>query len=111
MPGWRAVLRELFGIVPTLDLHGLGVREALTETERFVRDAHANGVTQIRIVYGNRMGPVREVQAGSGYWSQNGAVQVFGISGAPTEVWVRWPGGSESRVPVIPGAREVVVRP
>ena len=30
---------------------------------------------QIRLVYGDRMGPAREVQAGSGYWSQNGAVK------------------------------------
>jgi phage gp37-like protein len=55
------------------------------------------------------MGPVREIQAGSGYWSQNGAVQVFGMSGTPTAVWVRWPGGKETRAPVVSGAREVVV--
>jgi hypothetical protein len=66
--------------------------------------------TQIRVVYGQTMGPVREVQAGSGYWSQNGAVQVFGLSSAPTGVWVRWPGGEVTRVPVEPGAKEVVVR-
>jgi hypothetical protein len=64
---------------------------------------------QIRIVYADRMGPVREVQSGSGYWSQNGAVQVFGLSATPTAVWVRWPGGSETRVSVTPGTREVVV--
>ena len=64
---------------------------------------------QLRIVYGNRIGPVREIQAGSGYWSQNGAVQVFGLTGSPTAVWVRWPGGAEIRVPVPLGAREVVV--
>ncbi|MGQ0702843.1 MAG: FG-GAP-like repeat-containing protein [Gemmatimonadales bacterium] len=64
---------------------------------------------QVRIVYADRMGPVREIQAGSGYWSQNGAVQVFGLSGTPTEVWVRWPGGAESRLPVPAGAREVTV--
>jgi hypothetical protein len=66
---------------------------------------------QVRVVFGTRMGPVREVQAGSGYWSQNGAVQLFGTPEAATEVWVRWPGGSESRVAVPAGAREVVVRP
>jgi enediyne biosynthesis protein E4 len=55
------------------------------------------------------MGPVREIQAGSGYWSQNGAVQVFGLSEVPTAVWVRWPGGSVTREPVPAGAREVVV--
>lgn len=56
MAGWRSLLRELFGIVPTLDLHGLGVREALVETERFVREAHGEGVTRIRIVYGKGLG-------------------------------------------------------
>ena len=72
--------------------------------------ANADGVgAQLRIVYGDRMGPVREVQAGAGYWSQNGAVQVFGLSGAPAAVWVRWPGGAETRVPVPAGAGEVVV--
>lgn len=64
---------------------------------------------QVRVVYGEQMGPVREVLAGSGYWSQNGAVQVMGLSGTPTEVWVRWPGGHEQRVPVPAGTREVVV--
>lgn len=65
---------------------------------------------QVRIVYGDRMGPVREIQAGSGYWSQNGATQVFGLAGTPTAVWVRWPGGGETRTPVPAGAREVVIK-
>ena len=65
--------------------------------------------TQLRIVYATNMGPVREVQAGSGYWSQNGAIQVFGLSATPTAVWVRWPGGAEARIPVPAGAREMVI--
>jgi hypothetical protein len=65
---------------------------------------------QLRIVYGDRMGPVREVQAGSGYWSQNGAVQVFGLSGPATAIRVRWPGGEETTTPVPPGRSEVVIR-
>ena len=64
---------------------------------------------QVRLVYGQRLGPVREIQAGSGYWSENGAVQVFGMTETPTAVWVRWPGGGESRVAVASGAREVVI--
>ncbi|MGH7637064.1 MAG: hypothetical protein ACREOK_05380, partial [Gemmatimonadaceae bacterium] len=56
------------------------------------------------------MGPIREVQAGSGYWSQNGAVQVLGKASEPVAVLVSWPGGLESRVDVPAGAREVVVR-
>jgi hypothetical protein len=54
------------------------------------------------------MGPVREIQAGSGYWSENGAVQVFSLAGA-TGVWVRWPGGGESRAELTPNAREVEI--
>jgi hypothetical protein len=65
---------------------------------------------QVRVVFGDRIGPVREIQAGSGYWSQNGAVQVFGLSGTPTAVWVRWPGGGETKTAVPASAKEVVVR-
>ena len=56
----------------------------------------------IRLVYGERMGPARVVQAGSGYWSENGAVQVMGRAGQPTAVFVRWPDGRESRRSVSP---------
>jgi hypothetical protein len=73
--------------------------------------ANPDGIgAQLRVVYGDGMGPLREIQAGSGYWSQNGAVQVLGLSGTPTAVWVRWPGGAESRMPVPAGAREVVIK-
>ena len=64
---------------------------------------------QIRILYGESAGPVREVQAGSGYWSQNGAVQVFGLRADPSAVLVRWPGGGETRTAIPAGAREVTV--
>ena len=37
---------------PVLDLHGYGVQDALALTERFLRDAVENGVTEVRIVYG-----------------------------------------------------------
>lgn len=65
---------------------------------------------QLRLVYGDRMGPVREIESGSGFWSQNGAVQVFGFATSPTAVWVRWPGGAEARVPIPVGAPEILVR-
>lgn len=48
----RAAVREVFGIMPTLDLHGLGVRRAREETERFLRDAQTHGLGSVRIVYG-----------------------------------------------------------
>jgi hypothetical protein len=65
---------------------------------------------QLRLRYGDRGGPVREIQAGSGYWSQNGAVQVLGRAGQPTALWVRWPGGREQVVSLVAGQAEVTVR-
>ncbi|HLB54062.1 MAG TPA: FG-GAP-like repeat-containing protein [Gemmatimonadales bacterium] len=63
----------------------------------------------LRIKYGEQWGPAREVQAGSGYWSVNGAVQVLGLAATPTALRVRWPEGRESEVPVSEGAREITV--
>jgi hypothetical protein len=65
--------------------------------------------TQMRLRYGDRSGPVREVQAGSGYWSQNGAIQVLGKQSAPTALWVRFPGGREQVIPLTPGQRELSI--
>ena len=74
--------------------------------------ANPDGVgAQVRVVYGDTRGPVREVSAGSGYSSQNGAVQVMGLSGVPAWIWTRWPGGVETKTLVPKGALEVVVTP
>ena len=90
-------------------LHNTGAKPGLRVRLRGAAgNADAIGA-QIRILYGETPGPAREVQAGSGYWSQNGAVQVFGLRATPTAVWVRWPGGNETRTPVPAGAREVVI--
>jgi hypothetical protein len=64
---------------------------------------------QLRVKYGDRTGPMRAVTAGSGYWSQNGAVQVMGLSQTPTEISVRWPDGTTTNAPVRSGSVEVVV--
>jgi hypothetical protein len=37
---------------PRLDLHGLGVRDAIAVTERFLADAQGAGIRRVRIVYG-----------------------------------------------------------
>lgn len=44
------------GLYPTLDLHGLGVRDALAETEQFLRLARAEGPGPVRIIYGKGRG-------------------------------------------------------
>ncbi len=91
--------------------HNRGARPALRVRVKGTA-SNPDGVgVQLRLVYGERMGPVREVQAGSGYWSQNGAVQLLGKTAEPTAIWVRWPGGAVTRVAVPSGAREVVVSP
>jgi DNA-nicking Smr family endonuclease len=52
----RLTIRQLLGVMPTLDLHGFGVRDALTETEQFVRHAQSLGEPVVRIVYGKGHG-------------------------------------------------------
>jgi hypothetical protein len=64
----------------------------------------------VRLVYGAGRGPAREIHAGSGYWSHDGPTAVLGMSGEPSAVWVRWPGGAEQTVPLNPGQRDVVLR-
>jgi hypothetical protein len=72
--------------------------------------ANPTGVgAQMRLIYGERKGPVREIHAGSGYWSQDGAVQVLGMADTPTQLWVRWPGGKTLTASVSRGAREIEV--
>src|SRR5207249_2069165 len=54
---------------------------------------------QMRVRYASgRAGPCRSVQAGSGYWSQDGSAQVLGCAEAPVALWIRWPGGREQTV-------------
>jgi hypothetical protein len=63
----------------------------------------------LRAVFRDRRGPAREVHAGSGYWSQDSAVQVLGGTARPDRIWVRWPGGQEMTVTVPAGAREIAI--
>jgi hypothetical protein len=73
------------------------------------QNPEAYGAT-VRVVYPDGMGPAREIRAGSGYWSLDGAVQVLGLRGQPTEVWLRWPDGTESRSAIARGQQEITVR-
>jgi hypothetical protein len=77
---------------------------------RFGDGAAAGIGATLRLRFGERFGPAREVQAGSGYWSQNSLTPVLAAPAPPSELWVRWPGGRETRHPVPDGARELVVR-
>ena len=57
----RGLLKKLWqesasDVRPTLDLHGLSVKEALEETRNFVEISYRAGLSAIRIVYGKGLG-------------------------------------------------------
>ncbi|MEX1269395.1 MAG: FG-GAP-like repeat-containing protein [Balneolaceae bacterium] len=55
----------------------------------------------IRLVYADGIkGPRREIQAGSGYWSQNSTVQVMGFRDFPSQIEVTWPDGIREEIDV-----------
>ena len=64
----------------------------------------------VRIRYASGDGPLREIRAGSNYWSEDGPVAVLGLRDGAKSVWVRWPGGTTSETPLAGGEREIVVR-
>jgi hypothetical protein len=54
----------------------------------------------IRMVYRDHLGPVREIHAGSGYWSQDSATQVLARNEGATGIWIRWSGGKTMTIPL-----------
>jgi hypothetical protein len=61
----------------------------------------------LRLFCGGKAGPARELHGGSGYWSQDSAIQVLATPQPPTKLEVRWPGGKVATVPVPASAREI----
>ena len=62
----------------------------------------------LRLRFENSWGLAREIHAGSGYWSQDSAIQVMATPGEPRELEVKWPGGARRTMPIKPGSREVI---
>lgn len=89
--------------------HNVGARIGLRVRLRGVAGNPGAAGAQMRLKYGERQGPVREIHAGSGYLSEDGGVQVLGLSATPTQLWVRWPDGHETVGEVPAGAREITV--
>jgi len=65
---------------------------------------------QLRAIAGSVRGPVREIRAGSGYWSMDGATTVIARLSGLDSVWVRWPGGKSATVPVSATQSEITIR-
>ncbi len=63
----------------------------------------------LRMIYKNGFGPAREIHAGSGYWSQDSAVQVMGLREKPVGISVRWPGGKVTNSDLPRDAREITI--
>jgi hypothetical protein len=72
---------------------------------------NADGVgASMRLIFQDGGGPVREIHAGSGYWSQDSAVTILGTPQKPEQLWVRWPGGKTVTTPIPASAKEIEVR-
>jgi hypothetical protein len=65
---------------------------------------------QLRAIAGSARGPVREIHAGSGYWSMDGATTTLARAGGLDSVWVRWPGGKSTTVALAAMQTELTVR-
>jgi enediyne biosynthesis protein E4 len=61
----------------------------------------------MRMLSNGQPGPTRELHAGSGYCSQDSAVQVLASGG--NKIQVQWPGGKQTTADVPPGAKEISV--
>ena len=61
----------------------------------------------LRLKFGDRFGPTREIHGGAGYWSQDSVIQVMATPNPPTALWVRWPGGKTNTFEIRNGVRKV----
>jgi hypothetical protein len=64
---------------------------------------------QLRLMTREGPGPVREIHAGAGYWSQDAATQVMAAAGPPIAIEVRWPWAKPIQIPIPEGAREIEI--
>lgn len=63
----------------------------------------------LRLNFGTKPGPAREVHAGSGYWSQDSPIQVLALPREPKSLEIRWPGGKVTQTLLPPQASQIVV--
>jgi len=58
---------------------------------------------------GTKSGGLHEIQAGSGFWSQNSAIQVISRPSDTAVLVVRWPGGKITSSAIPANAREIIM--
>jgi hypothetical protein len=71
-------------------------------------NASAVGAT-VQLIFPNSRSPVKEIHAGSGYWSQDSQVLIFGLPETPTSIRIKWPGGKITESEIPPTLKEIVV--
>ena len=73
--------------------------------------ANPTGVgAQVRLVFTDgTKGAVRLITAGSGYWSQDSAIQILGYKKPIQHLEVRWPNGQITQKPLEKDAKEITV--
>jgi hypothetical protein len=66
---------------------------------------------KLRLIANGRKGPVRELHAGSGYWSQDSAVTVMSLAEPATQIEVQWPFAKPITAALPAGAKEIEIFP
>ncbi|HYV32090.1 MAG TPA: VCBS repeat-containing protein, partial [Candidatus Binatia bacterium] len=94
---------------PTKLFHNRGAKPGLRVRLQGPPDNPAAVGAALRLGFGQRFGPAREIHCGSGYWSQDSFVQVLATPEVPSQIWVRWPGGKTNAWALPAGAREIIV--
>src|SRR5205814_6491920 len=92
---------------PTRLFHNTGAKPGLrVRVTAGPGNPHGIGA-QLRAIFGKGRGPIREIHAGTGYWSQDAATQVLAAPEPITAVWVRWPGGGTNQFDVPASTSEI----
>jgi len=91
--------------------HNVGATPGLRVTLRGLPSNPLAIGAQLRTIAGASKGPLREVHAGSGYWSMDAATQVLAVPSNVDSLWVRWPGGKEQSVPITQPRRMTLTQP
>ena len=63
----------------------------------------------LRLRFGEQWGPAREIHGGSGYWSEDSAMQVMATPSPPDAISILWPGGKRLTNDIPAGATNLTI--